>query len=323
MAKTYSVFGDSISTFKGLIPEENHWYYDPDDTNGCGISNAHDTWWMKVIDALDGELLSNASFSGSMVQGCGFPAACDPQRAAQLLSDDMRAPDNVLVFIGINDYGWGSPEAQLAGGSQAAPRCAALPSKLQEEAGFDADREAVTAADSIIAVDSAQVDPAGDADADAATRFGKAYEQMLRNIKEVAPFAHIWCITLLPGRVADNPRSTFCYRLRGIDIDEYNLAIHDAAESVDARVADVYALGYDYDAIDGTHPNKEGMVQLASLVYAAICKELGDDASMEAIMSEYPERLRSARFCSKPTCVGCEFSDIGPDHWSCVCAGQL
>lgn len=28
MAASYSVLGDSISTFKGVVPPENRWYYD-------------------------------------------------------------------------------------------------------------------------------------------------------------------------------------------------------------------------------------------------------------------------------------------------------
>lgn len=298
MGESFSILGDSISTFKGIIPAENRWYYDAEDTNGTGVTNPDETWWAQVVKALDGTFLANASFSGSMVQGCGFPAACDPKRAGQILGDDGTAPDNVLVFIGLNDYGWGSPEAQAVGGSEAAPAC--------------------TAED-----DLDDVDPAGPAPDDAAERFGEAYAQMLANIREVAPNATIWCVTLIPGRVAGNPASTFCYRLRGVDFADYNLAIQDAAEDALAKVADIDALGFDYDTTDGSHPTKAGMVQLASLVSAAILREKGDEDAFSAVMSQYPQRLRSARFCDKPTCIGCTFSTIEPDRWSCICAQQL
>lgn len=298
MSETFSVLGNSISTFKGIIPDENRWYYDPEDTNDTGISAPEETWWVQAIKALDGTFLANASFSGSMVQGCGFPAACDPARAQQLLGEDGSQPDNVIVFVGINDYGWGSPEAQAAGGSEAAPLCAA-------ELDFEG------------------VDPAGPASDDAAERFGAAYSQMLANIREAAPNATIWCVTLIPGRVADNPASTFCYRLRGVDFAEYNLAIQDAAEDACVNVADIDALGFEYDTTDGTHPTKAGMTQLASLICAAILREKGDDEAFSAIMGEYPDRLRAARFCDLPTCIDCEFSTIKPDEWSCICAKQL
>lgn len=297
MAKTYSVLGDSISTFEGAVPAENRCYYDAADTNGTGVTSQDETWWARVIDAEDGELLANASFSGSMVQGDGFPAGRHPSRANQLLGDDGRAPDAVLVFIGINDYGWASPEAQFAGGSEAAPKGASY--------------------------DLEDVDPAGGAPGDASERFEAAYAEMLANVREVAPYAEIWCVTLLPGRMARHAKGAFCYRLRGADLEEYNEAIRNAAENAGARVADVAELGFDYDAADGTHPTKEGMVQLAALVEAAMCKARDDEEGYVAVMRSYPERLRSSRFCDKPSCVGCPHASITRERWSCMCADRL
>lgn len=297
MAKTYSVLGDSISTFEGVVSADNRCYYDAADTNGTGVASQDETWWSRVIDAEDGELLANASFSGSMVQGDGFPAGRHPSRANQLLGDDGCAPDAVLVFIGINDYGWGSPEAQVVGGSEAAPK----------GASYDLDG----------------VDPAGGADDDAAERFEAAYAEMLANVREVAPYAEIWCVTLLPGRMARHAKGAFCYRLRGIDIDDYNEAIRNAAENAGALVADVAELGFDYDAADGTHPTKEGMVQFAALVEAAMCKARDDEEGYAAVMRSYPERLRSSRFCDKLSCVGCPHASITDTRWSCVCADRL
>lgn len=297
MAKTYSVLGDSISTFEGAVPAENRCYYDAADTNGTGVTSQDETWWARVIDAEDGELLANASFSGSMVQGDGFPAGRHPSRANQLLGDDGRAPDAVLVFIGINDYGWASPEAQFAGGSEAAPKGASY--------------------------DIEDVDPAGGAPGDAAERFEAAYAEMLANVLEVAPYADIWCVTLLPGRMARHAKGAFCYRLRGADLEEYNEAIRNAAEQAGARVADVAELGFDYDAADGTHPTKGGMVQLAALVEAAMCKARDDEEGYAAVMRSYPERLRSSRFCDKPSCVGCPHASITRERWSCMCADRL
>lgn len=297
MAKTYSVLGDSISTFEGVVSADNRCYYDAADTNGTGVASQDETWWSRVIDAEDGELLANASFSGSMVQGDGFPAGRHPSRANQLLGDDGRAPDAVLVFIGINDYGWGSPEAQVVGGSEAAPKGASY--------------------------DLEGIDPAGGAPDDAPERFEAAYAEMLANVREVAPYAEIWCVTLLPGRMARHAKGAFCYRLRGIDIDDYNEAIRNAAENAGALVADVAELGFDYDAADGTHPTKEGMVQFAALVEAAMCKARDDEESYAAVMRSYPERLRSSRFCDKSSCVGCSHASITRERWSCMCADRL
>lgn len=298
MQKTYSVLGDSISTFKGVVPDENRWYYDAADTNRTGVTSPGQTWWMHVIEGEGGALAANASFSGSMVQGDGFPAACDPKRARQLRGADAKQPNVVLVFIGVNDYGWASPEAQFVGGSEAAPKHPA----------YD---------------DLSHVDPAGPAPSDAVAKFARAYADMLANVRAVAPDAEVWCATIPPGRVSGNAESTFCYRLRGIDIDEYNDAIRAAAAASGARVADMAALGFDYDATDGTHPNEEGMRQLATLFRASMRHAAGDEAGRDALMQGYPRRLRSSRFCDKPSCVGCEFSAITPTSWSCVCRKQL
>lgn len=298
MAKAYSVLGDSISTFKGAVPAENRCYYDTTDTNGTGVTSQDETWWARIIAEEGGELLANASFSGSMVQGEGFPAGRHPSRVGQLLGADGRQPDVVLVFIGINDYGWGSPEAQVVGGSEAAPKCV-------DAAAFP------------------DVNPSGPAPADAVQRFERAYTEMLGNVRETAPEAEVWCLTVPPGRVAGKGDSMFCYRLRGIDIDDYNEAIRNAANRAGALVADVAELGFDYDAADGTHPTKEGMRQLAALVEAAMCKARGDEEGCAAALSGYPERLRSARFCDKPSCIGCPHASITDPRWSCVCAASV
>ncbi len=284
MSQKHSVFGDSISTFDGVIPDENRWYYDGADTNGTGVARPADTWWMRSIEHDGGELLANASFSGSMVQGAGFPAGRSFERARQVLGPNGEAPDGVWVFIGINDYGWGSPEAQVVGGSEAAPACAR-------------------------AEDFSGVDPAGPAGTDAAARFEGAYREMLGNIRLVAPDADVRCLTLLPGRELGRDESAFCWSLRGVLLDDYNDAIRWAAREAGASVVDVCALGYDYDAVDGTHPDTEGMRQIAALVAAT----RGDASAMEG----YPKRLASTRACEHPGRL-CRKADITSNRWSCV-----
>lgn len=284
MAEKHSVFGDSISTFKGVVPEENLWFYDADNTNGTCVVTPSDTWWMRAIEREGGELLANASFSGSMVQGAGFPAGRSRERAAQVLGKGGERPDVVWVFIGINDYGWGSPEAQVAGGSQAAPLVA------RADAHSD-------------------VDPAGAAPIDAAARFEAAYAEMLGNIRAVAPGADVRCLTLLPGRAPGRDASAFCWSLRGVSLDDYNDAIRRAAAEAGVRVVDVVSCGFDYDTIDGTHPNGAGMGQIACLVAAA----MGDEDALK----DYPERLASTRACEHPG-ERCSHALIAKDQWSCV-----
>ena len=243
-AKTFSIMGDSISTFEGCVPDGYTLFYNDERLERSGVLRPTDTWWSHAARALGGTVLADSAWSGSMVEGAGFPAASSPERAAALLGPDGQAPDAVLVFIGINDYGWGGAEAQAAGRSHAMPRCidpATVPEQI-----------------------------AGAAPADAAERFAAAYRTMLRNIRAAAPEAAVYCITLLPGRTHGVDHPEFCYRLRGHHLDEYNAAIRDAAAAEGCRVADVRAFGRDYDSLEGTHPTNLGMRQFASRVVRAM-----------------------------------------------------
>lgn len=217
---------------------------------------------------LAGEVLAVDAWSGSMVEGAGFPAGSSLGRAqailgptkpllveaglanAELLEAKEATPDVVLCFIGINDYGWGGAHAQAAGRSHAMPPCTNLTNIP----------EAVP----------------GAAPANAAELFGKAYETMLHNLHAVAPNALIYAISLLPGRTEGMAHPEFTYRLRGAHLDEYNNAIKQAVENCNAatrdsgapqfRYVDVRALGRDYASLEGTHPTNLGMRQFASMV---------------------------------------------------------
>lgn len=334
MAKRFSVFGDSISTFKGMIPPSNRWYYDAEDTNSTGVASPEDTWWMRVIKQEGGTLHANASFSGSMVDGAGFPAGRSIERASQLLGENAEPPDSILVFIGINDYGWGSPEAQMAGKSEAAPRRAGkgiIGVTDGKDGANGADGEHARANERMDANDekkaTQEVDPAGPAPKDAAERFGQAYSAMLGNIRTVAPNAEVWCITIPTARVKGDGEFGFCHMLRGVSFDDYNDAIRLAARENGASVADVRAIGFDYESIDGTHPTRLGMRQFATLVTAAMAYARGDEAGARKAMSGYPENLRSE--CATQGAHGdachvshpgecCPCAGITPTRWTCV-----
>lgn len=64
-----SIVGDSISTYEGFNPYGYPVYYKDDRAYDNEISSVDDTWWKQVIDAVDGELCVNNSFSGSLVAG--------------------------------------------------------------------------------------------------------------------------------------------------------------------------------------------------------------------------------------------------------------
>ncbi len=296
--RRFSVLGDSISTFEGCNPEGFRVYYEGARRQATGVLSPADTWWAQVIDQCGGMPLRNGSFSGSMVEGAGFPAANSQQRIEALAKESV-LPDAILVFIGINDYGWGGADAQMAG------RGNALPQNLE--------------------VSSVPERTAGVAPVNTTEGFAVAYSAMLKRICAAYPQAEVWCCTLCPGRVAGSDHSTFTYRLRGIHFDSYNEAIRVAARQNGCLIADVRALGCDYEAVDGTHPTKRGMQQLAQMVLRAMeierqgSRTCGEQDKAAVKADRYAGAPQSVETCDKLTCVGCSRAASTGNAWLLVC----
>ena len=298
MKRLFSVYGDSISTFEGITPEGWSVFYQAEQREITGVEKPCDTWWMQVIDHFGGELLSNAAWSGCVCEGDAFPQGAS-ERRIEALERDGKAPDDILIYIGINDYGWGSAYAQICGGSPNAPAdlVASCP-----------DRGKV----------------AGLAPENAVEKFAESYRRMLRTMHDKWPNARIWAATLLPGRVKGAKTSTSPRWFRGICVDEYNHAIaHAAAATPNCTLVDAAALGFDYEAIDGTHPTKRGMKQLAAMYIQ------GMEAACDALpRTPYEgsglltDDMQTVEFCAKP-CVGCEFAKGTGNNWWHVCEKQL
>lgn len=163
---------------------------------------------------------------------------------------------------------------------------------------------------------------AGLAPDNAVELFEQAYSQTLSHLRDVAPNASIYCISLLPGRMAVHDKPDFCYSLRGKTLDEYNDAIARAARSQNCEFVDIRAFAYDYSSSDGTHPDAIGMQQLAAMVVAGIeglesLEEL--DPAQFDVASLFPDRMRSDRLCFKSNCIGCEYATSTGNKWSLVC----
>ena len=97
-----SILGDSISTFKGWIPEGNLVFY-PE--NGA-VKDVAQTWWKIVLDELGLTLCANGSSSGSASFGYSQEAdpmyGCSDHRISQLAGADGEAPDIIIVYMGTN-----------------------------------------------------------------------------------------------------------------------------------------------------------------------------------------------------------------------------
>ena len=100
-AKTISILGDSISTFKGHVPEGNAVYYTG---SNCGVSSVDDLWWKKLIDAFGASLLVNESWSGSRVTTTNGEDSAACMARCEKLGAGSNDPDVIIVYIGINDF---------------------------------------------------------------------------------------------------------------------------------------------------------------------------------------------------------------------------
>lgn len=283
-----SVLGDSISTLAGWVPKGWRVHYGSE-AQVPGIDRPGDTWWGQVIRGLDGHLVANSSFSGSVVEGFGFPAGCSSERIAALAGSAGERPDVVLVYMGINDYGWAGGRNQVMGHSLSA-------SARPEDLGAPYEVEPLAAPDAV-------------------ERFGRAYRSMLAQVRERFPEVVTWCVTLCPGSVAGDGDAVYKWRIRGVDLDEYNCAIRGAAVAEGARVADLRAFGADVDTVDGAHPTALGMRQLAGMCLAQMAGRPTDQSLVSALDGARPSR----RVCDRTSCAGCPHDDTTQSRWTISC----
>lgn len=116
--KYFSILGDSISTLFGYIPIDFPCHYTYSNADISGIKECKDTWWGQVIGALEGKLLVNGSWSGSLV--AKYPCCwidsygCSDERTGSLNKDKI-LPDVIMVYMGTNDAGWRIPLEGEAG----------------------------------------------------------------------------------------------------------------------------------------------------------------------------------------------------------------
>ncbi len=98
--------------------------------------------------------------------------------------------------------------------------------------------------------------------------FTKAYRQMLSKLTTLYPSAEIWCATLLQGRQVNHDIPPF-FNVEGCNpISTYNTIICKEATAAGCHVA---TLGEEpYPAVDGVHPNRDGMTFIAQRWLSAI-----------------------------------------------------
>lgn len=101
---SFSVLGDSISTFQGYNPVGYSVYF----PEYGEVAHVEDTWWQRVADDLELTLYANGSSAGATVAGdstetdnpqCG----CNELRTNDLSGPEGACPDRVVIFMGAND----------------------------------------------------------------------------------------------------------------------------------------------------------------------------------------------------------------------------
>lgn len=276
------IIGDSISTFKGSAPAGWRVYYDDVIASETGVLSVDDTWWKLLGKKLCASEVRSYSYSGSMIEGKGFPAACSGERIQAVVDDDFN-PDTFIIFMGINDYGWGGSLNQAKGGSEAK-------SYMVEESFSDTE--------SFLSDESSLAD------------FESAYTQLIKNINDNFAEAEVFCCSLLPTYISGIDIDTFTYNLRGISLFDYNKVIDSACKnSASATYLDLLGYSLAYETLDGTHPTSLGMQQIAELIKCAISGESPTDLL----------GFHNSEPVCKDVCANCEYAYSTTKKWHCVC----
>ncbi|MBI9096498.1 MAG: SGNH/GDSL hydrolase family protein [Sphaerochaeta sp.] len=113
-AKTFSILGDSISTFEQCNPGENEVFYPKE---GCDVLVKEHTWWHLLIEETKLHLIINESYSGSRISRTGSrpPSSSFLSHTRQ----ERLSGDIIIVFGGTNDFGQTENPATLAVFSEA------------------------------------------------------------------------------------------------------------------------------------------------------------------------------------------------------------
>ena len=245
--KNFSVLGDSITTLEGYSPSGYRVYYGGGNLKKTGVTRMSDTWWGKVIEFFGGNLLKNNSWSGSRVAKAPdsdeiFPSACSDERTSAL-GDGEIPPDDIIISLGANDWDKGAVPG------------AKRPAVYDENTG------------------KCKGGFSGGEDIEI---FSVAYDLMLKKLKRNYPNAEIWCATMAKTYISSDPSHEFVIDYAGYSVYDYNAAIRSAAFENGCNVADLYAFGWAYDSVDGSHPTAEGMSVMANMICRCMCADAGD-----------------------------------------------
>lgn len=106
---TFSIIGDSYSSFKGYMANANAatWYpasdHNMNDTND--VENVEQTWWYKFANTYNSRLLENNSWSGSTIAYDSYSEGLDDGKETSFIQrmSLLTTPQLILIYGGTND----------------------------------------------------------------------------------------------------------------------------------------------------------------------------------------------------------------------------
>ncbi len=106
---TFSIIGDSYSSFKGYMANANAatWYpasdHNKNDTND--VENVEQTWWYKFANNYNSRLLENNSWSGSTISYDGYSEGLEDGKETSFIQrmSLLTTPQLILIYGGTND----------------------------------------------------------------------------------------------------------------------------------------------------------------------------------------------------------------------------
>ena len=115
------ILGDSYSTFEGYIPEGYIHYYSRADREETDVNAVGQTWWKKLLDDTESNLILNCSYSGTTVCNTGYDGEdySDKSfvaRLDKLIDGGFFKENNIdtfFIFGGTNDTWSGAPVGEL------------------------------------------------------------------------------------------------------------------------------------------------------------------------------------------------------------------
>lgn len=136
--------------------------------------------------------------------------------------------------------------------------------------------------------------------------FSLAYGNMIRKIHYNYPSAEIWCCTLCATFMSSDQSFNFPYIYNGSNINEYNQIIETIAKQYNCKIIDLFSYHIQYDSIDGSHPNADGMNTLATLMIRSIgASDVDPFMDCENDQHDFKWIERHADYSKKYVCKKC------------------